>query len=89
MANSALGDLNPFLKGQDCVAGSQLTVADITILVAISTIEIVPFDLEKFPNIVRWYKNAPKDTPGWNEKVDSLKQAKKFLEEKLAERKES
>jgi len=55
----------------------------------LSSIEIVPFDLEKFPNIVRWYKNAPKDTPGWNEKVDSLKQAKKFLEEKLAKKKES
>jgi len=46
-------------------------------------------DITIFPNIVRWYKNVPKDTPGWNEKVDSLKQAKKFLEENLAEKKES
>jgi len=70
LANSALGDLNPFLA-------------------AISTIEIVPFNLEKIPNIVNWYKNAPKVITGWNENVDSLKQAKKFLEEKLAGKKGS
>ncbi|KAH8357185.1 hypothetical protein KR084_008265, partial [Drosophila pseudotakahashii] len=85
--NSALGFLNTFLEGQDFLVGSQLTVADIVILATVSTIEVVPFDIEKFPNIARWYKNAPKVTPGWAENLENLKQAKKFLEEKLAEKK--
>ncbi|XP_017076752.2 glutathione S-transferase D7-like [Drosophila eugracilis] len=82
--NKALGFLNTFLEGEDFLAGSQFSVADIVILASISLFELIPFDLKKFPNVERWYKNAPKVAPGWEENVQSLKQAQKFLEAKLA-----
>ncbi|KAH8357188.1 hypothetical protein KR084_008266, partial [Drosophila pseudotakahashii] len=85
--NSAFGFLNTFLEGQDFVAGSQLTVADIVILATVSTVTMFSFDLQKFPNVDRWYKSAAKVTPGWEENLETLKQAKKFLEDKLAEKK--
>jgi len=47
---------------------------------------MAPFDLKKFPNLERWYKNAQKVTPGWEENLQSIKQLQKFAEQKLAER---
>eukprot|EP00099_Drosophila_melanogaster_P016144 NP_525114.1 glutathione S transferase D7 [Drosophila melanogaster] len=79
--NSAFGFLNTFLEGQDFVAGSQLTVADIVILATVSTVEWFSFDLSKFPNVERWLKNAPKVTPGWEQNLESLQQGKKFLQD--------
>ncbi|XP_020814116.1 glutathione S-transferase D7-like [Drosophila serrata] len=79
--NSALEFLNTFLEGQDYVAGSQLTVADIAILATISTLETIQFDLQKFPNVDRWYKNAQKVAPGWDENVEGIKQFQKFLDD--------
>ncbi|XP_017040966.1 glutathione S-transferase D7-like [Drosophila ficusphila] len=85
--NAALEFLNTFLEGRDFVAGDQLTVADIVILANVSIIEVIPFDLKKFPNVERWYKNAQNVTPGWDENVESIKQVKKFLEDYLANKK--
>jgi len=59
--------LNIFLEGQNYVAGDHLTVADIAILSTVSTFEIFDFDLNKYPNVARWYANAKKVTPGWEE----------------------
>ncbi|XP_017000319.3 glutathione S-transferase D7-like [Drosophila takahashii] len=84
--NAAFEFLNTFLEGQDYLAGGQLTVADIVILASVSTIEMAPIDLKKFPNLDRWYKNAQKVTPGWEENLQSIKQLQKFAEQKLAER---
>ncbi|XP_017041192.1 glutathione S-transferase D7-like [Drosophila ficusphila] len=83
--HAAFGFLNTFLEGQEFVAGDQLTVADIVILATVSTVSLFPFDWSKFPNVDRWYKNAPKVAPGWEENLESLNQAKKFWEERLAE----
>ncbi|KMZ04008.1 glutathione S-transferase D7 [Drosophila simulans] len=70
--NAAFDLLNTFLDGQDYVAGNQLSVADIVILATVSTTEMVDFDLKKFPNVDRWYKNAQKVTPGWDENLKSV-----------------
>jgi len=47
---------------------------------------MVEFDLEQFPNVVRWYKNAQKVTPGWDENLERIQSAKKFLAENLIEK---
>ncbi|XP_022208466.2 glutathione S-transferase T2-like [Drosophila obscura] len=73
--------LNTFLEGQTYVAGSQLTVADIAIVATVSTFDIVEFDLTKYPNVARWYANAKKVTPGWDENWEGLQQLKKIIEE--------
>ncbi|KAH8247382.1 hypothetical protein KR038_003348 [Drosophila bunnanda] len=85
--NSALGFLNTFLEGQDYVAGDQLSVADLVILATVSTFEMFTFDMKPFPNVEKWYKNAQKVAPGWEENLAAIEQAKKFVEEKLKENK--
>ncbi|KAH8391611.1 hypothetical protein KR200_000567 [Drosophila serrata] len=85
--NSALGFLNTFLEGQDYVAGDQLSVADLVILATVSTFEMFSFVMEPFPNVEKWYKNAQKVVPGWEENLAAIEQAKKFVEEKLKENK--
>ncbi|SPP80476.1 glutathione S-transferase D2-like [Drosophila guanche] len=74
--------LNTFLEGQKYVAGSQLTIADISILATISTIEAVDFDLTKYPNVDRWYANAKKVTPGWEETRPGLDIMRALLQPK-------
>ncbi|XP_050744733.1 glutathione S-transferase D6 [Drosophila biarmipes] len=83
---AAFSLLNTFLEGQDYVAGSRLSVADIVILATVSTTEMVDFDLEQFPNVVRWYKNAQRVTPGWDDNLERIQHAKKFLAENLIEK---
>jgi len=72
--------LNIFLKGQDYVAGEQFTVADIAILSSVSTFKVVEFDISKYPNVARWYANAKKVTPGWEENWEGLLQMKTMYE---------
>uniref|UniRef100_A0A6P4DTT5 Glutathione S-transferase D6-like n=1 Tax=Drosophila rhopaloa TaxID=1041015 RepID=A0A6P4DTT5_DRORH len=84
--NAAFDLLNTFLEGHDYVTGNQLSVADIVILATVSTIEMVDFELNKFPNVDRWYKNAQKVTPGWDENIKRIQNAKKFLAENLIEK---
>ncbi|XP_034127078.1 glutathione S-transferase D5-like [Drosophila guanche] len=78
---NAFDFLNTFLEGETYVAGNQLTVADISILATVSTFDIVEFDLKKYPNVDKWYANAKKVTPGWDENWDGLLQMKKIIEE--------
>ncbi|KAH8375111.1 hypothetical protein KR200_008594, partial [Drosophila serrata] len=72
--------LDSFLEGQDYFAGSHLTVADIVLLSSVSVVEMVPFDMKEFPNLDKWYKNAQKVTPGWDENLESIKTLQKFIE---------
>ncbi|KAH8246895.1 hypothetical protein KR032_002984 [Drosophila birchii] len=78
---SAFGFLDSFLDGKDYFAGSQLSVADIVLLSSVSMVEMVKFDLKEFPNLDKWYKNAQKVTPGWDENLASIKKLQKFTED--------
>ncbi|XP_020817315.1 glutathione S-transferase D5-like [Drosophila serrata] len=79
---SAFEFLNTFLEGQDYVAGDHLTLADIAIVSSVSTFEIMDFDFSKYANVSRWYANAKKVTPGWDENWDGLLQLKSIVETK-------
>ncbi|XP_017041174.1 uncharacterized protein LOC108088048 isoform X2 [Drosophila ficusphila] len=81
---TAFGFLDTFLEGKDYVAGDQQTVADIAILAIVSTYEVVEFDFSKYTNVVRWYANSKKVTPGWEENWDGLMQMKAFFEARKA-----
>ncbi|XP_016968912.2 uncharacterized protein LOC108036992 [Drosophila rhopaloa] len=74
--------LNIFLEGQDYVACNQFTVADIAILATVSTFEIVEFDIAKYPNVARWYANAKKFTPGWEENWEKMLPMKTIFEDR-------
>ncbi|XP_017041173.1 glutathione S-transferase D2 isoform X1 [Drosophila ficusphila] len=81
---TAFGFLDTFLEGKDYVACDQLTVADIAILANVSTFEVVEFDFSKYTNVVRWYANAKKVTPGWDENWEGLQKMKEFFESRIA-----
>ncbi|KAH8289042.1 hypothetical protein KR054_005566 [Drosophila jambulina] len=84
---AAFGFLDSFLEGQEYFAGSQLSVADIVLLSSVSLVEMVKFDLKEFPNLDKWYKNAQKVTPGWDENLASIKKLQKFTEDLRAGKK--
>lgn len=60
----ALGFLNTFLEGHTYVAGETLTIADIVIFASVSTSRAMAFDMESYPNVVRWYAHCEPIIPG-------------------------
>ncbi|KAM8703099.1 hypothetical protein ACLKA7_005431 [Drosophila subpalustris] len=79
---AALELLNTFLEGQTFVAGDHLTIADISILATVSTFAIADLQISDYPNVDKWYANAQKVTPGWEENWEAVLEAKKWFEAK-------
>ncbi|KAJ9592349.1 hypothetical protein L9F63_001118 [Diploptera punctata] len=63
----AFNILNSILAGQNWVAGNNITIADYSIVVSVSAIEALGFDVSKYPNIVKWYEKAKKTIAGYKE----------------------
>ncbi|KAJ4433652.1 hypothetical protein ANN_15962 [Periplaneta americana] len=59
--------LDKFLEGQTWAAGDTLTIADIDLLTSVSSAETFDFDVSKYPNVAKWYSNAKKVIPGYEE----------------------
>lgn len=77
---SALGFLDTFLDGQAYAAGDNLTLADISLVATISTIEVVGFELTKYPNILTWYAKCKATIPGYELNEAGIQEFKdKFL----------
>ncbi|CAH0546304.1 unnamed protein product [Brassicogethes aeneus] len=63
----ALGFLESFLNGHDWFAGDEVTIADLSILSTLATVELfIPVDAERFPQLDAWLKRA-KDLPYFHE----------------------
>ncbi|KAH8246887.1 hypothetical protein KR032_002727, partial [Drosophila birchii] len=73
--------LNSFLEGQDYLAGDHLTLADIAILSNVANFDVLGFNISKYPNVARWYANAKKVTPGWDENWEGALDLKKRFDE--------
>ncbi|EDW28059.1 GL27185 [Drosophila persimilis] len=69
---------NTLLEGQLYAALNKLTLADFALLATVSTFEISEYDFRKFPNVVRWYENAKKVIPGWEENWEGCLYYKKL-----------
>ena len=72
----AFSFMDIFLDGQQYAAGDNLSVADIVLVATVSNFEVAKFDISKYPNVAKWYKNALEVTPGieFNQAgVDALK----------------
>lgn len=80
---SAFEFLNTFLKDQEYVAGDEYTIADIAILGTVSTFAVMDFKLSNYPNVERWYQNAQKKTPGWDENWAGLMDMKEWIDSKM------
>ncbi|XP_017041070.1 glutathione S-transferase D1-like [Drosophila ficusphila] len=69
---------NTLLEGQLYAALNRLTVADIALLATVSNFEITEYDFKKYANVVRWYENAKKVVPGWEENWEGCEIYKKL-----------
>lgn len=76
----ALEFLNTFLAGQTWVAGSNLTIADLSIVASISTIEVGDFSLDKYPNVVAWYDRVKKSAPGYEVNAEGTAAFKQMVQ---------
>ncbi|XP_017773786.1 PREDICTED: glutathione S-transferase 1-like [Nicrophorus vespilloides] len=63
----ALQFLDTFLSKSTYAAGEQLTIADLTLVATVTTLEVVDFDLSSFKNIIRWLDVVKKNAPGYEE----------------------
>lgn len=63
----ALQLLNTFLEGQKYSAGSNLTVADLSLIASVSSLEVTDIDFKKYPNVKRWYETVKSTAPGYQE----------------------
>ncbi|XP_055713029.1 inactive glutathione S-transferase D3-like isoform X2 [Phlebotomus papatasi] len=77
-----LGNLNTFMEGQKYVAGNELTIADLALLVNISTLYEIGANVNKFKNIAAWYKRL-ETIPGYQENLEGAKGIGNFLRAKM------
>ncbi|KAL5283277.1 GstD1.2 family protein [Megaselia abdita] len=75
-----LGFLNTFLEGQTYVAGTNLTIADLSIFATVSTFVLAGIDLTAFPNIQKWYALLEKTAPGRDINQQGLDEAKQWFD---------
>ncbi|CAD1480557.1 unnamed protein product, partial [Heterotrigona itama] len=64
---TALSFLEKFLEGQDYVAGKTMTLADLAIVVTISTLEILGYNLGKYKNVTRWFARIRSEAPNYED----------------------
>lgn len=75
----ALAFLNIFLEKSKYSAGEKFTVADITLLATVSSLEVAGFDFSKYSNVTRWYDLVKTTAPGHEINTAGLVEFKKFF----------
>lgn len=78
----ALGFLDTFLDKQNYVAGHHLTIADISLIATVSTVEVIAIDINKFPNVKKWVEKVKRTVPGYDINEAGLADFKRFIESK-------
>lgn len=78
----AVDFLNGFLERTKYCAGDEVTIADFAILASISTYVDGGgnLQLDSYPNIQRWYKDAQENVPGYERTVPGLADLKVWLD---------
>nr|WCC58223.1 glutathione S-transferase [Pharsalia antennata] len=80
-ANKALEFLDDFLERSEYVAGDCLTLADLSLVVQISNLELLEHDLSPYKYINRWYAKVKAIAPGYKEaNEDNLVYVKQIME---------
>ncbi|KAK1125626.1 hypothetical protein K0M31_005187 [Melipona bicolor] len=64
---TALSFLEKFLEGQDYVAGKTMTLADLAIVVTVSTLEVLNYNLSKYKNVIRWFARIKSEAPNYED----------------------
>lgn len=71
--------LNIFLGQTKYAAGDHVTVADITLVATVSSLEAAKFDFSKYTNVVRWYNACKTTVPGYKINQAGIEEFKKFF----------
>ncbi|KAG7309683.1 hypothetical protein JYU34_004175 [Plutella xylostella] len=81
--NEALAHLNTFLGESKYAAGSNLTIADFSLVATISTIDVSDIvDLKQYPNICKWYEHLQSSVEGYEEEnLAGLENFRSFIKE--------
>ncbi|CAG9787167.1 unnamed protein product [Diatraea saccharalis] len=58
--NEAIGWLNTLLDGKAFVAGDNLTVADISIIVTFTNLAAFEYDFSEYENVKKWFERTKK-----------------------------
>uniref|UniRef100_A0A0K8TV17 Glutathione-S-transferase n=1 Tax=Epiphyas postvittana TaxID=65032 RepID=A0A0K8TV17_EPIPO len=63
----ALGFFDTFLEGHKYAVGDKLTLADLSLVATISTIDAAGISLEPYPRVEKWFKLVKETAPGYEE----------------------
>lgn len=63
----ALVFFNTFLEGRKYAAGPDLTLADLSLVATVSTIDVAGISLKAYPNVEKWFDLVKKTAPGYEE----------------------
>ncbi|KAK9301184.1 hypothetical protein QLX08_006284 [Tetragonisca angustula] len=80
---TALSFLEKFLEGQDYVAGKTMTLADLAIVVSVSTLEVFSYDLSKYKNVIRWFTRIKSEAPNYEDNDLGAKALKQWSEDMM------
>jgi len=76
----ALTFLDGFLSASDYVAGSRLTIADLSILSTVTFLDVIDYDLSEYKNINKWQDKLSAELPYFNEiNVEPIQAFKKTV----------
>ncbi len=64
--------LDIFLEENKFLAGDKMTIADFSVVVTASVIELTGFEIRKYPSICRWYDEMKETCPGWSINEEGL-----------------
>lgn len=67
MIEKALGFLETFLENETYIAGKTMTVADLSILATVTSLDACGFDLRPYKNTLRWLENMKTVAPKYDE----------------------
>lgn len=59
--------LDIFLESKPFVAGNDLTLADLAIVVTVSNFDVCGYDLSPYKNVTNWYAKVKQTAPGYEE----------------------
>ncbi|XP_013142368.1 PREDICTED: glutathione S-transferase 1, isoform D-like [Papilio polytes] len=63
----SLNFFNTFLEGSKFAAGEELTLADLSLVATVSTIDLAGISIADYPNVVRWFELVKKTAPNYEE----------------------
>lgn len=82
---AALETMEGYLDGQEWFSGIEhVSIADMSLLAAFSTLYHVGLDLSSYPNIAAWYERCA-GLPGFGENEKGAKMFASFIKGKLTE----